>query len=297
MNLREWRSPVNVQGRAGVAPDSHSIRSMPLHSHATMATVPPEPLIESADEVRSYYRRILPFFDRELADRGDEGFWTWAASSPPGCRVLELGAGTGRATAFLARTAGRVVAFDLSTDLIAVARRRLARAANVRLLVADMREIDLRAGFDLVVAVDDPFVHLTREADRARAFAAAARHLEPGGRFLLDAAWLSPEQRAEAGRPGGLVLERSGRGRLRVRETWRCDPATRLCSACFEYRLASRALERASFEARLWSMAEIESRARAAGLQVTRVWGTYDRQPWNRATSPRLLAEMRASDH
>src|ERR1044071_81050 len=97
-----------------------------------------------AGEVRTYYRRILPFFDRELADRGDEEFWTWAASSPPGCRVLELGAGTGRATAFLARTAGRVVAFDLSTDLPAVARRRLALAANVRLLVADMREIDLR---------------------------------------------------------------------------------------------------------------------------------------------------------
>lgn len=261
--------------------------------HAATATAPPDPLVETADEIRAYYRRILPFFDRELADRGDGDFWTWAASSPPGCRVLELGAGTGRATAFLARTAGRVVAFDLSADLIAVARRRLASAANVRLLVADMREIDLRTDADLVVAVDDPFVHLTREEDRARAFASAAHHLAPGGRFLLDAAWLSPEQRAEAGRPGGLVLERSGRGRLRVRETWRCDPATRLCSACFEYRRASQFLERASFAARLWSMDEVESRARAAGLRVTRVWGAYDRRPWDRATSPRFLVEMR----
>ena len=266
---------------------------MPPRFHAAIATVPPDPLAETADEVRSYYRRILPFFDRELANRGDGEFWTWAASTPPGCRGLELGAGTGRATAFLVRTASRVVAFDLSADLIAVAHRRLALATNVRLLVADMREIDLRTDFDLVVAVDDPFVHLTREADRVRAFAAAARHLAPGGRFLLDAAWLSPEQRAKAGRPGGLVLERSGRDRLRVRETWRCDPATRLCSACFEYRLASRTLERASFAACLWSMAEVESRASAAGLRVTEVWGAYDRRPWDRATSPRLLVEMR----
>lgn len=248
-------------------------------------------------EVRTYYRRILPFFDRELADRGDGDFWTWAASSPSGCRVLELGAGTGRATEFLARTAGRVVAFDLSADLIAVARRRLAAAANVRLLVADMREIDLRTEVDLVVAVDDPFVHLTREEDRARAFASAARHLAPGGRFLLDAAWLPPEQRAEAGRPGGLVLERTGRDRLRVRETWRCDPETRLCSACFEYRQARRTLDQASFAARLWSMDEVESRASAAGLQVTEVWGDYDRRPWDRATSKRLLVEMRRGGH
>ena len=63
--------------------------------------------------VRDYYRRILPFYDLELADRGDGELWAWAASAPPGCRVLELGAGTGRATAFLARTAGRVVALEL----------------------------------------------------------------------------------------------------------------------------------------------------------------------------------------
>ena len=248
---------------------------------------------ETAGEIRAYYHRILPFFDRELADRGDEGFWMWAASTPSDCRVLELGAGTGRATAFLARTAGRVVAFDLSPELIARARRRLADAPNVHLLVADMREIAFREEMDLVVAVDDPFVHLIREEDRAAAFTAAARHLVPGGRCLLDAAWLAPEQRVEAGRAGGLVLERSGRGLLRVRETWHCDPATRVCTACFEYRTGNRTVERASFAARLWSLAEVEERARAASLEVTRVWGDYDRRPWDRDLSPRLLIELR----
>ncbi len=268
-----------------MAPDSHL--------SCLMTTSSPDSLAGTADEVRAYYRQILPFFERELADRGDEDFWTWAASTPSGCRVLELGAGTGRATAFLARTAGRVVAFDLSIDLIARARRLLAHAGNVRLLVADMREIHLREVVDLVVAVDDPFVHLTEEADRERAFAAAVRHLAPEGRFLLDAAWLPPEQRAEAGHPGGLILERTARDHLQVRETWLCDPETRLCTTSFEYRLAGDFLEEASFAARLWSMDEIESRARAAGLQVTQAWGTYDRQPWDRATSPRLLVEMR----
>ncbi|HYU35421.1 MAG TPA: class I SAM-dependent methyltransferase [Thermoanaerobaculia bacterium] len=245
------------------------------------------------NEIRAYYRRILPFFDRELADRGDESFWTWAASAPRGCRVLELGAGTGRATAFLARTADRVAAVDLSADLIAAARRRLARVANVHLLVADMRELALRTEMDLVVAVDDPFVHLTLDADRERAFATAARHLAPGGRFLLDAAWLPPQQRNAAGRPGGLVLERSGRGALRVRETWRCDPETRLCTARFQYSVRRRTVENASFAARLWSMDEVEERSRAAGLRVTRLWGDYDRRPWDRSTSLRLLVEMR----
>ena len=251
-------------------------------------------MMAGADEaIRAYYHRVLPFFDQELADRGDAELWAWAAGTPPDCRVLELGAGTGRATAFLARTAGRVVALDLAPELIAVARRRLASRSNVALLVADMREAAFRARFDLVAAVDDPFVHLTRDEDRDRAFAVAARHLAPDGRFLLDAAWLSPEQRRAAALPEGLILERSARGDLEVREIWRCDAETRVCSACFEYRLGSKRVERVSFAARLWSTGELEERARAAGLEVTHLWGDYDRRPWDRETSPRLLAELR----
>jgi SAM-dependent methyltransferase len=248
---------------------------------------------QTGEEVRAYYHRILPFYEEELADRGDGELWTWAASTPPGCRVLELGSGTGRATAFLARAAGRVVGLDLAPELISKARRRLAGTPNVDFLVADMRDAALGVLFDLVVAVDDPFVHLTEDADRDHALATAAHHLVPGGRFLLDAAWFSPEQRRMAALPDGLILERAGRGGLKVRETWHCDSETRVCSASYQYQLRDRPVERASFPARLWSIEELESRAQAAGLQVTHLWGDYDRRPWDRATSPRLIAQLR----
>ncbi len=248
---------------------------------------------EDSSEVRSYYHRILPFYDLELADRGDGELWAWAASAPPGCRVLELGAGTGRATAWLARTAGRVVALELAPEMIAVARGKLAGVSNVWLVAADMREAPLSSRFDLVTAIDDPFVHLTRDEDRERAFATAARHLVPGGRFLLDAAWFRPEERRAAGDPGGLVKENPGSGGLSVRETWECDPAARLCTARYEYFVQGKKVEQASFPARLWSREELEHRARAAGLRIAHLWGDYDRRPWDRATSPRLIAELR----
>jgi SAM-dependent methyltransferase len=244
-------------------------------------------------EVRDYYREILPFYDLELADRGDGELWAWAASVPPGCRVLELGAGTGRATATLARTAGKVVALELAPEMIAVAHRKLAGRSNVQLVAADMRDSPLRSAFDLVAAIDDPFVHLTEDEDRQRAFATAAGHLVPGGRFLLDAAWLAPDQRHAAGNPEGLVKENSGKGGLSVRETWRCDPTTRRCTASYEYFVQGRRVREASFPARLWSREELEHRARAAGLQIAYLWGDYDRRPWDRATSPRLIAELR----
>jgi SAM-dependent methyltransferase len=245
--------------------------------------------------VRTYYRRVLPFYEQELADRGDEVLWSWAAGRPAGCRVLELGAGSGRATAFFARSAGWVVGLDLSPEMIAAARRRLAGASNIALAVADMREIELRDRFDLVAAVDDPFVHLVEDEDRQRAFATAARHLSPGGRFILDAAWFSPAQRWAAGCEGGLVTEHSAQGGLDVRETWLCDPRARLCAASYEYRRQGEMVERASFPARLWSREELEHRALAAGLRVAHLWGDYDRRPWERTTSPRMIAELRVA--
>jgi SAM-dependent methyltransferase len=245
------------------------------------------------EEIEDYYQSVLPFYDAELADRGDGDLWAWAASTPPGCRVLELGAGTGRGTAFLARAAARVAALELAPEMIAVAHRKLAGASNVWLVAADMRFSPLRPRFDLVTAIDDPFVHLTEDEDRERAFATAAGHLAPGGRFLLDAAWFPPDQRRQAGGPEGLIKENSGAGGLSVRETWRCDPEARLCTASFEYFVRGRRAREASFPARLWSPEELEHRARAAGLQIAHLWGDYDRRPWDRATSPRLIAELR----
>ncbi|HEV2856663.1 MAG TPA: class I SAM-dependent methyltransferase [Thermoanaerobaculia bacterium] len=244
-------------------------------------------------EVQAYYQRILPYFEAELAERGDGGFWTWAAGTPEGCRVLELGAGTGRATEFLARSAARVVAFDLSPELAAVARRRFADsdAPRVSFFVADMRHLELRTRFDLIVAVDDPFVHLTEDEDRQSALETVAAHLAPGGRFILDAAWMTPRRRRAAGRPAGLVTERS-KGRLAVREACRCDPGTRQCVTRYEYRLNGDLAATAAFRGRLWSIAELRHRARAAGLQVAHLWGDYDRRPWDRETSPRLIAEI-----
>jgi SAM-dependent methyltransferase len=248
--------------------------------------------------VRAYYRRIAPYLDLELADRGDAHLWQWAASQPAHCRVLELGAGTGRATAFLARTAAWVFAFDLLPELIALARQHLAGMPRVQLFVADMRRLSLATSFDLIVAVDDPFAHLLLGAERGQALQAAAAHLAPGGRLILDAAWFSLRKRELASRPEGLVVEHfrgGGAGQLRVREEVHCG-AGRICRSRIEYSREGEPLAAASFRSRLWSLAELRGRCRGAGLELVSLWGGYDRRPFDRLRSSRLIVEARRRD-
>jgi ubiquinone/menaquinone biosynthesis C-methylase UbiE len=69
-------------------------------------------------------------------------------------RVVEVGCGTGRLTAFLAARAERVYAFDPDADSVAEARDSLARDLRdrVQFAVHDAQALDLpRHRFDLAV--------------------------------------------------------------------------------------------------------------------------------------------------
>src|SRR5581483_280221 len=140
-------------------------------------------------DVRRYYETVAHFMDAELLDRGDEELWRRIGGEHAGGSILEIGCGSGRVTELLASAGATVVGIDLSPELLRLARERLARRGNVRLLIEDMRALALRCRFDAIVAPDDPFSHLTSDEDRDRALACVAAHLTPGGVFVLDALW------------------------------------------------------------------------------------------------------------
>ena len=71
----------------------------------------------------------------------------------PGCRVLEIGCGTGQATRALAERGYHVIALDVGASMVQVARRRLAAFANVHLVQSAFEAWRLpRERFDAVVS-------------------------------------------------------------------------------------------------------------------------------------------------
>ncbi|MEV1021898.1 methyltransferase domain-containing protein [Streptomyces sp. NPDC050264] len=99
------------------------------------------------------------------------------AGAGPGCRVLEVGAGTGKATVPLAGRGCRIVAVELGRAMAAVARRRLAGHPDAEVVVAEFETWPLPPlPFDLVLAATS--WHWI--APRVRVAKAAAA-LRPGG--------------------------------------------------------------------------------------------------------------------
>lgn len=266
-----------------------------------MPTAPTHPPADSShapcdqDAVAAYYHEIAPFYDAEQAGREDLHFWRRIAAEHRGGRVLDLGAGSGRVAEALADDAGTVVAVDLSPDLLGQARSHLSAYPHVHLVRADMRAIVFLAPFDLIVAANDPFSHLLDAADRDRVLQLVARHLAPGGHFVLDALWLPPADARAVAAPGGRIsartVELDGQP-LRIVERWRrSSKQSRCCAARYEYRRAGQPPVAAEFEARDWSPTELSACLERAGLRLIHAWGSFDGAPWCPDHSSRLIVE------
>lgn len=120
------------------------------------------------------------------ADPEMERFYVEAAGGP-GEQVLELACGTGRFTLPLARSGADVTGGDLSEAMLALAKARAeAEGLALTLLPLDMRDFALGRRFDTVIVAANSLLHLTQTQDQLSFLAAAARHLQPGGRLIFD---------------------------------------------------------------------------------------------------------------
>ncbi len=119
-----------------------------------------------------------------------------AASLPPG-RVLDIGAGDGHDSLWLAERGWAATAVDLSRHSVRKLRATAAeRQLNVTAVQADAAALDYEAEFDLALLC---YIHVPADV-RREILATVARALKPGGLLL----WRS----FEAGMPGDPGFDR-----------------------------------------------------------------------------------------
>jgi SAM-dependent methyltransferase len=140
---------------------------------------------ESYEFIADLYDYVVPY-----RNRPDVSFFV-AAAQEAGGRVLELGCGTGRVLIPTARAGVNITGLDLSRHMLAVCKERLQEEtadvqSRVKLVEADMRTFTLEQSFSLVTMPFRPFQHLVTVEDQLSCLASIRRHLELGGRLILD---------------------------------------------------------------------------------------------------------------
>jgi len=100
----------------------------------------------------------------------------------PGMSLCELGCGPGWMTRFAARHGLQAEGYDISPEMIEIARElAAAEGLDVRFEAADMEQLDLERRFDACLLYDA--LHHSPRADLV--FATARRALRPGAQLLL----------------------------------------------------------------------------------------------------------------
>jgi SAM-dependent methyltransferase len=228
----------------------------------------------------AYGARIADEYDEIYEEAFDtEGAVACVAELAARGALLELGVGTGRLALPLRERGIEVHGVDASPDML----QRLAAkpgGADMAVTVGDFAQVSVPGEFSLVLLAVHTIFALPSQDAQVRCFENAARHLGPGGRFVVEA-WLpdltqfahgpSVRPRAVGGQRVALVVaEHDPVGqRMTTTQVHLSDRGVRLHPANHRY---------------AWP-AELDLMARLAGFGLEHRWEDWRRRRFTATSS------------
>lgn len=123
-------------------------------------------------------------------------------------RALEFAIGTGRVAVPLAERGVPVTGIELSGSMIEQLRAKVDEA-TIAVVAGDMATTRVPGEFSLVYLVYNTIANLLTQAEQVACFRNAARHLAPGGRFVIEL-WVPDLRRMPPGQPGTVMRSEPG---------------------------------------------------------------------------------------
>jgi SAM-dependent methyltransferase len=187
--------------------------------------------------------------------------------------ALEFAIGTGRVGIPLVQRGVAVTGIELSLPMVVQLRRKVDEA-TLPVVVGDMATTAVPGQFSLVYLVWNSISNLRTQAEQVECFANAARHLSPGGRFVIEL-WVPPLRRLP---PGQLAAPfEVSDGHLGF-DTY--DLVTQECTSHHYWRRPDGSVGYGSGGFRYIWPAECDLMARLAGLELEDRFADWDGSPF-----------------
>jgi SAM-dependent methyltransferase len=209
------------------------------------------------------------------------------AAEARGGRALEFGIGTGRVALPLNRRGVEVHGIDISADMIEQLRRKPGSEA-IRTTVGDFAETVVAGEFSLVYVVYNSISNLLEQSEWVQAFRNAARHLGPGGRFVMEL-WVPDLRRFP---PGAAALPFDVSAHHLGFDT--LDIANQR-GVSHHYFFHDDQVERLDGSFRYAWPAELDLMAELGAMRLRERWGDWDRSPFTSDSSKHISVWERAT--
>ena len=233
------------------------------------------------DRIADQYDAMHPAIDQAAIELLGE-----LASGGP---VLELGIGTGRIALPLAARGLKVQGVDASEAMVARLRAKPG-GEDIPVRIGDFREFDLGEKFALIFVAFNTIFALQSQEEQVQCFRTAARHLQPGGCFLIEAfvpdlARFDRDQRVSVRSidPDTAMLELS-----------RHDPVLQRVESQLVH-VSSRGVQLYPVQLRYAWPSELDLMARLADLTLIHRWANWRREPFGATSGFHLSVYRRSS--
>jgi SAM-dependent methyltransferase len=203
--------------------------------------------------------------------------------------VLEFAIGTGRVGVPLADRGLRVTGIELSEPMVAQLRRKKTED-ELPVVVGDMATtvVPGAGDFSLVILVWNTISNLRTQAEQVRCFQNAARHLRPGGRFVIEL-WVPPIQRLP---PGQRAVPMSLDEDHLLFDTY--DVVTQECASHHYHRDADGSIRYSVGHFRYLWPSECDLMAQLAGLELESRFADWEGTPFTASSQSHVSVWRRA---
>jgi SAM-dependent methyltransferase len=200
-------------------------------------------------------------------------------------RALEFAIGTGRVGVPLRERGVPVVGIELSKPMVEQLRAKLD-VETLPVTVGDMATTRVPGDFALVYLVFNTISNLLTQEEQVECFCNAARHLAPGGRFVIEL-WVPPLRRLP---PGQLAAPFDVSERHLGFDTH--DLVHQICTSHHFTKEPDGTWRRGAGRFRYAWPAELDLMARIAGLELERRVADWDGRPFT-DESPKHISVWR----
>lgn len=200
------------------------------------------------------------------------------AALAEGGPVLEMGIGTGRLALPLAARGLEVAGIEASPVMVERLRGKPG-GEHIPVVLGDFAEVRVPGEFALVVLAFNTVFALPTEDAQVACFENAARHLRPGGRFVVDSWVLDPARFAD----GAGVSVRYVTGDRLSLDAGRLDAAASRMETV-QVVLSEGRVRLFPANHRYVGPPELDLMARLAGLRLEARWAGWDRAPFGPAS-------------
>ena len=189
-------------------------------------------------------------------------------------RLLDVCCGTGSVAEQLECAGYEVTGFDLSPDMVEVARNKaVAKGLRANFHIADATKFELGERFEGAYSFFDSLNYIADLAQFRAAVSEVSRHLEPGGSFVFD---LNTEFAFEE----GLFDQTDQRKRALIRYDWKgtYDPDTRMIRVEMDFERNGERFHETHVQ-RAHSDEEVREALCDAGFGLVRAYESYSLDP------------------